>query len=74
MALSVSKQMLLMTSKVKVTTADGSSTIARALIDPGPSASFILERLAQHQRLLCKNKNASDEGVAQASRHTQGSV
>ena len=37
-ALSVSKQVLLMTCKVKVTAADGSSTIAKALIDPGSSA------------------------------------
>ena len=42
-ALTVSKQVLLMTCKVKVTTADGSSTIARALIDPGSSASYIHE-------------------------------
>ena len=48
-ALSVSKQVLLMTSKVKVTVANGPSTIARALIDPGSSALFVHERLAQHQ-------------------------
>ena len=48
-ALSVSEQVLLhvMTCKVKVTIADGSSIIARARIDPGSSASFIHERLAQ---------------------------
>ena len=34
-ALSVSEQVLLMTCKVKVIAADGSSTIVRALIDPG---------------------------------------
>ena len=37
-ALSVSKQVLLRTCKVKVTAADGSSTITKALIDPGSSA------------------------------------
>ena len=42
-ALSISKQVLLMTCKVKVTAADGSSTIARALIHLGSSASFIHE-------------------------------
>ena len=57
-ALSVSEQVLLMTSKVKVFAADGSSTIARALIDPGSSLLFVHERLAQHLRLLCSNKNA----------------
>ena len=35
----------------KVTAADGSSTIARDLIDSRSSASFVLERLAQHLRL-----------------------
>ena len=47
-ALSVSEQALLITCKVNVTTADGSSTITRALIDPGSSASFVHERLAKH--------------------------
>ena len=42
-ALNVSEQVLLMTCKVKVTAADayGSSTIVRALINPGPSVSFV---------------------------------
>ena len=45
-SLSISEQVLLITCKVKVTTPDGSSTIARALIDPGSSASFVHERIA----------------------------
>ena len=73
-ALNVSEQVLLMTCKVKVTAADGSSTIARALIDPGSSASFVHERLAQLLRLPRKNKNATIEGVAGASTRTRGSV
>ena len=44
--LSVSEQVLLMTSKVNITAPDGSSTIVRALIDSGSSASFIHEQLA----------------------------
>ena len=39
-ALSVSEQVLLMTCKVKVTAADLSSIIARALINPGSAASY----------------------------------
>ena len=46
-ALSVNKQVLLMTCKVKVIAADGSSTIVRALIDPRSSASFVHERFTQ---------------------------
>ena len=42
-ALTMSEQVLLMTCKVKVTMADGSSTIARALIDSGSSALYINE-------------------------------
>ena len=52
-ALSVSEQVLLMTCKVKVTAPDGSSTIARALIDPGPSTSLVFERIAQHLYVCC---------------------
>ena len=47
-ALSVGKQVLLMIWKVNVIAADRSSTIARALIDPGFSALFVHERPAQH--------------------------
>ena len=42
-ALSVSEQVLLMTCKVKLTARDGSSTIVRALIDPGSSTSLVHE-------------------------------
>ena len=63
-----------MTCKVKVTAADGSSTIARALIDPGSSASFVHERLAQHLRLPRKSKNAFIQGVAGSTTRTRGSV
>ena len=73
-ALTVSEQVLLMTCKVKVTAADGSSTLARALIDPGSSASYVHERLAQHLRLPRKNKNVIVEGVAGRSTRTRGSV
>ena len=66
-ALTVSEEVLLMTCKVKVTAADGSSTIARALIDPRSSASYVHERLAQHLRLPSKNKNVMVDGVADAS-------
>ena len=69
-ALSVSKQVVLMKCKVKATTADGSSTIWRALIDPGSSASFVHKPLAEHPHLLCRNKNASVEGVAATSTPT----
>ena len=47
-AISVREQVLLMTCKVKVTAADGSSTIVKVLIDTGCSASFVHDRLAQH--------------------------
>ena len=48
--------------------------IARALIDPGSSASFVHERLAQLLRLPRKNKNATVEGVAGSTTRTRGSV
>ena len=50
--------------------------IARALIDPGSSASFIHvhERLAQHLCLQHRCKNATEEGVIGASTQTRDSV
>ena len=63
-----------MTCKVKVTAADGSSTTARTLIDPGSLASFVHETLAQHLCLPCSKKNAIVEGVAAASTRTRGSI
>ena len=63
-----------MTSKVKVTALDWSSTIARALFYPGSSASFVHERIAQHLRQTCSKKNTRTEGVAGTAMPTQGSV
>ena len=42
-ALTASEQVVLMICQVKVTAADGSSTIAKALTDPGSSASYVHE-------------------------------
>ena len=73
-ALSVNEHVLLFTCKVKVNAADWSSTIARALIRPGSSASFEHERLAQPLRLPRSRKNAIVEGLAGECTRTQGSV
>ena len=73
-ALSVTEQVLLMTCKVKVTAPNGSSTIARALIDPGSSTSFVHERIAQLLRLPRTKKNVLVEGVGGTSTRTRGSV
>ena len=73
-ALSVSEQVLLKTCKLKIIAPDRSSTIARALIDPGSSALFVHERIAQHLRLSHSSKNVSVEGVAGTSMCTPGSA
>ena len=59
-----------MTFKMKVTTADRTNTIARAIIDPGSTASFVHARLAQHLSQLCSKKNARVEGIAGANKRT----
>ena len=69
-ALTASEQVVLMTCNVKVTAADGSSIIARAVIDPRSSALYVHERLTQHLRLPCNNKNIIVEGVAGSSKLT----
>ena len=63
-----------MKCKVEVTSPDGSSTIARALIDPGSSASFVHEQIVPHICLPRSNKNARVEGVAGTITATRGSV
>ena len=63
-----------MTCKVKVTAPNGSSTIARALIDPGSSTSFVHERIAQLLRLPRSKKNVMVEGVGGTTMPTRGSV
>ena len=73
-ALSVSEQIILMTCKVKITAQNGSSNIARALIDPGSSTSFVHERIAQHLCLPRTNKNVMVEGVRGTTTPTRGSV
>ena len=73
-ALSVTENVPLITCKVKVTTANGSSTIARALIEPGSSTSFVHARIAQLLRLPRSKKNVMVEGVGGTSTPTRGSV
>ena len=63
-----------MTCKVKVTVPNGSSMIARALMDPVSSSSFIHEHLAPHLHLPCSNKNAKVEGIGETSTPTSGSI
>ena len=68
------EQVLLMTCKLKVISEDGSSTIARALIDPGSSASYVTERLAQLLRMPRTRRNALVDGIADSTTRTRGSV
>ena len=73
-ALSVSEQVHLMSCKVKVTAPNGSSMIARVLIDPMSSSSFVHGRLAEDLRLPRSNKNVKVEGIGETSMATRGSI
>ena len=73
-ARSVSKQVLLMMCKLKVSAPDGSSTIARALFDSGSSTSFVHERIEEHLRLPYNKKNVMVEGVGGTRKPTWGSI
>ena len=55
---------LVMTCQVVVTSPDGLSVEARALLDSASSASFISERLAQNLRLPRSTQNARITGIA----------
>ena len=58
---------LLMTCRVLVTSANGSSEEARALLDNGSSASFITERLAQGLNLPRVHQNVHMSGITGSS-------
>ena len=57
------RQILLMTSRVLVTTHDGLTTQARALLDSASSSSFISDRLAQHLKLPRNYRTAQIFGI-----------
>ena len=58
---------LLMTYRVLVTSANGSSVEARALLENGSSASFITERLAQGLSLPHVHQNVHVSGITGSS-------
>ena len=64
---SSSRQVLLMTFQVRVTSPDGHVTKARALLDSASSASFVTERLAQHLHLPCRHPDMKISGIGGAS-------
>ena len=63
-----------MTCKVKVTEANGSSTIARTLFDPECSAWFVHEQIAQHVCLPRRKHYVLVEGVGETTTPTPGSI
>ena len=62
-AVGLKSNSLLMTSHVLVSTPDGSSIEARAILDSASSASFISERLAESLCLPHSNRNARISGI-----------
>ena len=60
----------MMTCRVLVSTPDGVSVEARALLDNASSASFVSERLAQTLRLPRHSQSASITGVAGITHHS----
>ena len=64
---SSSRQVSLMTCQVQVTSPDGHTTKARALLDSASSASFITEHLAQHFHLPRLHHNMKISGIGGAS-------
>ena len=69
-----SKEVLLMTCRVKVTASDGSVTQARALLDSAASTSLVTERLVRRLRLPRRYSNFTINGVAGCSVRPKGTV
>ena len=63
-AIKLRSSSLLMTCRVLVFAADGSTVEARALLDNGSTSSFVSERLVQNLRLPCSQQNVHVSGIA----------
>ena len=63
------RQALLMTCQVRLTASDGSTTIARALLDSASSTSFVTERLAQHLHLPRQYCYTQISGIGSITTH-----
>ena len=61
---------LMMTCRVLVSTPDGMSIEARALLDNASSASFVSQRLARTLRLPCHSQSISITSVAGITHHS----
>ena len=59
-----SKEVLLMTCLVKIVGPDDSTTQVRAMLDSASSTSFIMERLAQHLRLVHRNHSVKISSIS----------
>ena len=63
-AVKLKSSSLLMTCRVLVFAADGSSVEARALLDNGSTSSFVSQRLVQILRLTCSHQDVCVSGIA----------
>ena len=69
-AMGIKSNFLLMTCNVMVSSPDGTSLKARALLDSASSTSFVSERLAQCLHLPRSSQNAQISGVAGLTRNS----
>ena len=67
-AMKICANMLLMTCSVQVSSTDGSTVTARALLDSASSASFVSERLSQALNLPRSHQSTHISGVAGITR------
>ena len=69
------KQVVLMTSRAKITGPDGKAMTARVFLDPGAACSFITERVAHQLGLRRRKDSTLIAGIAGVNAtHTRGAV
>ena len=68
--ISKSQQPLLMTCRILVSSPDGVTTQARAMLDSASSSSFISKRLAQHLHLPHSRRLVQIDGIGGISHHS----
>ena len=69
-----SNPILMMTAEVLLSGSDGHPMIARALLDPASSASFVTERVAQHLKLRKQRQEITINGIGDTQCSTRSNA
>lgn len=69
-----SNSVLMMTAEVILSGPNGHQMVARALLDPASTASFVTERLVQHLKLCKQRQEITINGIGETQCSTQSNA